>query len=59
MTNRSYFSGLNVSYNSWLMLPLAVTTVVSIPFDMLTLSVLLRQETAWGSVFCTLRREAK
>lgn len=26
MTNRWYFSGLNVSYNSWLMLPLAVTT---------------------------------
>lgn len=36
MTNRSYFSGLNVSYKSWLMSPLAVTTAVSIPFDMLT-----------------------
>lgn len=42
------------------MLPLAVTTVVSIPFDILTLSVLLRQqETAWGSMFCTLWRESK
>lgn len=33
MTNGSDFRGLNVSYNSWLMSPLAVTTAVSIPFD--------------------------
>lgn len=33
MTNGSYFSALNVSYNCWLILPLATTTVVSILFD--------------------------
>ena len=38
MTNRSRSSALHVFSNSWLMLPLAITTVVSIPFDTLTLS---------------------
>lgn len=60
MTNGSDFRGLNVSYNSWLMSPLAVTTVVSIPFDMHTLLMLLRQqEAAWGSVFRTCTSKAE
>lgn len=60
MTNGSDFRGLNVSYNSWLMSPLAVTTSVSIPFDMRTLSTWLRQqEAAWGSLFCTCTSKAE